>query len=80
MTLQILHEEQVLRSQDTDIPLVPAHWQGSPGVPFVLKQESFQDSSDSATRCAHLPALPATLWLCFLWSPCRILLWTLHGM
>lgn len=57
MTLRISHEEQVLRSQDTDIPLVPAPWQGPPGVPFVLKQESFQDSSDSATRCAHLPAL-----------------------
>lgn len=34
MTLRISHEEQVLPSQATDIPLVPAHWQCTPVFPL----------------------------------------------
>ena len=34
MTLWISHEEQVLPSQATDIPLVPVHWQCTPVFPL----------------------------------------------
>lgn len=61
----ILLEGPVLSSWATSMSLASVHWHYTPDIPFVLKQESFQGSSGSATfLCEHLHFLSPTLWIC----------------